>query len=79
MIRSERLKDENTVRHEINTYNELLPRPGELTATMLLRSSQLFASEHMRQIIEIAIASPNVIEPMPKDGTSISVIRVALR
>jgi hypothetical protein len=36
MVRSERISDENAIRHEIDTYNELLPRPGELTATMLL-------------------------------------------
>ena len=36
MVRSERLKDEDAIRHEIDTYNELLPRPGELTATMLI-------------------------------------------
>jgi Protein of unknown function (DUF3501) len=36
MVRSERLSDEDAIRHEIDTYNELLPRPGELTATMLL-------------------------------------------
>lgn len=36
MVRSERISDEDAIRHEIDTYNELLPRPGELTATMLL-------------------------------------------
>ena len=36
MIRSERISDEAAIRHEIDTYNELLPRPGELTATMLV-------------------------------------------
>lgn len=36
MIRSERIAAEDAIRHEIDTYNELLPRPGELTATMLI-------------------------------------------
>jgi hypothetical protein len=36
MVRSERISAEDAIRHEIDTYNELLPRPGELTATMLL-------------------------------------------
>ncbi|HEX3409323.1 MAG TPA: DUF3501 family protein [Candidatus Binataceae bacterium] len=36
MVRSERISNEDAIRHEIDTYNELLPRPGELTATMLL-------------------------------------------
>ena len=36
MIRAERIEAEDALRHEIDTYNELLPRPGELTATMLI-------------------------------------------
>ena len=37
MIRTERLTDEAAIRHEIDTYNELLPRPNELSATMLIQ------------------------------------------
>jgi hypothetical protein len=37
MLRTERITAEDAIRHEIDTYNELLPRPGELTATMLYR------------------------------------------
>jgi hypothetical protein len=36
MVRSERLTAEAAIRHEIDTYNELLPRPGELSATILI-------------------------------------------
>jgi len=36
MLRTERIADEAAIRHEIDTYNELLPRPGELTATMMI-------------------------------------------
>ena len=36
MLLTERISAEAAVRHEINTYNELLPRPGELSATMLI-------------------------------------------
>ncbi|HJU27753.1 MAG TPA: DUF3501 family protein [Candidatus Binataceae bacterium] len=36
MIRTERIVDEDAIRHEIDTYNELLPRPNELSATMLI-------------------------------------------
>src|SRR5260370_41342996 len=36
MCRIERITAEDAIRHEIDTYNELLPRPGELTATMLI-------------------------------------------
>ena len=37
MLRAERISDESAIRHEIDTYNELLPRPGELSATMLIQ------------------------------------------
>jgi hypothetical protein len=46
MVRSERISDEDAIRHEIDTYNELLPRPGELTATMLLE----YADEAQRDV-----------------------------
>jgi uncharacterized protein DUF3501 len=36
MLRTEQISDEAAIRHEIDTYNELLPRPGELSATMLI-------------------------------------------
>jgi hypothetical protein len=36
MVRSERMTAEDAIRHEIDTYNELLPGPGQLTATMLI-------------------------------------------
>jgi hypothetical protein len=36
MLRTERIGGEAAIRHEIDTYNELLPRPGELSATMLI-------------------------------------------
>ena len=36
ILRTELITAEDAIRHEIDTYNELLPRPGELTATMLI-------------------------------------------
>jgi len=39
MLRTERISAEPAIRHEIDTYNELLPRPGELSATMLIEYS----------------------------------------
>jgi Protein of unknown function (DUF3501) len=36
MIPTEKLVSADAIAHEIETYNELLPRPGELAATMLL-------------------------------------------
>jgi hypothetical protein len=36
MIRTERLEADEAIAHEIETYNELLPGPKELSATMLI-------------------------------------------
>ena len=36
MIRAERLVDEAKIAEEIEVYNTLLPRPGELAATMFI-------------------------------------------
>ena len=36
MIRSEKMTDRDAIQHEIDTYNELIPAPGELVATLLI-------------------------------------------
>jgi len=36
MLRAERITDLDKVRNEIETYNSLIPEPGELSATLLL-------------------------------------------
>jgi len=40
MLRAERMTDDEAIQHEIDTYNELLPRPGELVATLLIEYAQ---------------------------------------
>ncbi len=36
MLRAERIFEDAAVNHEIATYNELIPKPGELSATLLI-------------------------------------------
>ena len=36
MARAERMATDEQIEHEIDTYNELIPDPGELSATLLL-------------------------------------------
>ena len=36
MIRVESLTNEEAIKHEINTYNQLMPQKKELTATLLI-------------------------------------------
>lgn len=46
MIRAERIVDLDRVRDEIEVYNELIPAPGELSATLLI---ELDDSNRMRE------------------------------
>jgi ribosomal protein S28E/S33 len=41
IIRAERIIDEATVAQEVDVYNELLPGPGELAATMMIESAEI--------------------------------------
>jgi hypothetical protein len=40
MLRTEKITGEAAIRHEIDTYNELLARPAELTATLLIQYTE---------------------------------------
>ncbi len=40
MVRAEQMIDDEAIRNEIDTYNELLPKPGELAATLLIEYGQ---------------------------------------
>jgi hypothetical protein len=40
MIRTERMTEREAIQHEIDTYNELLPATGELTATLLIEYAE---------------------------------------
>lgn len=40
MLRAERITDLDAVRDEVEVYNSLLPRPGELSATMLIEITE---------------------------------------
>src|ERR1700682_1501568 len=40
MIRTEKMSSRESIQHEIDTYNEIIPGPGELVATMLIEYSE---------------------------------------
>lgn len=46
MMRAEGIRDEQAIQHEIATYNELVPAPHELAATLLIE----FADELVRRV-----------------------------
>lgn len=47
MLRTERITAEKAVQHEIETYNELVPGPRELSATVFIEYPEREAREHM--------------------------------
>jgi hypothetical protein len=40
MIRAEKMTEREAIEHEIDTYNELLPAPGEIAATLLIEYTE---------------------------------------
>jgi hypothetical protein len=51
MLRAERITDLDAVRDELTVYNGLLPRPGELSATMLIEITR--AEEAVTRLNEL--------------------------
>jgi hypothetical protein len=39
MLRTERISDEQAIQHELDTYNELVPEPGNLSGTLFIEYS----------------------------------------
>jgi len=46
MMRAEKIKEESAIRHEVETYNQLVPSENELKATLLLE----FVDENVRRV-----------------------------
>jgi Protein of unknown function (DUF3501) len=40
MIRSEGMTDDGAIQHELDTYNELIPAPGAISATLLIEFAE---------------------------------------
>lgn len=86
MLRTERIAKEEDVRHEIETYSDLLPSPDELSATMMfefpsaegrnLRLSELLGfEEHLRLEIDGAGASRAYFDRRQLDADRISAVQ----
>ena len=52
MLRTERITQETAIAHEIATYNELVPGPGELSATIFIEYPE--AAERERMMVRLA-------------------------
>jgi hypothetical protein len=52
MLRTERIVVESAIRHELDTYNELIPRSGEFVATMLIEYADAAARDSaLRELV----------------------------
>jgi hypothetical protein len=49
MVRAERLVDDAKIADEVDVYNELLPKPGELAATMMIEIAE---SAEVRPVLD---------------------------
>jgi Protein of unknown function (DUF3501) len=52
MLRTERISDEAAIAHELETYNELVPAPGNLSATLFIEYDD--AEERTRMLERLA-------------------------
>jgi hypothetical protein len=52
MLRTERITAEPGIRHELDTYNDLVPGPGELSATMFVEIADRDLRD--RRLVELA-------------------------
>ena len=68
MIRAERIVRESDIRHEIDTYNELLGKGGELGCTMLIEiDDPALRDQKLKQWWDL----PNHVYMLLEDGTRI--------
>jgi hypothetical protein len=67
MLRTERISDEAAIAHELETYNELVPAPGYLSATLFIeyddaaqRTSMLAKLATLRTAVQFVIGDSRV-------------------
>lgn len=67
MIRTERISEERAVRHEIETYNELVPEAGQLSFTLFIeiadreeRERTLVACAGMEKTVSLSVAGERI-------------------
>jgi hypothetical protein len=77
MLRAERITDLDAVREELAVYNGILPRPGELSATMLIEVTQevdiprrLLALLGIDEAVRIEVGREHVVRAEFEPGRS---------
>ncbi|MBX3227206.1 MAG: DUF3501 family protein [Labilithrix sp.] len=79
MLRTERITREASIQHEIDTYNELIPKEHELSATILIeiedkatRDAFLSAAVGLEKTFSLVVdghACPGKVDPSREDAT----------
>lgn len=71
MMRVERIVHEEPILHEINTYNELIPPDGSLSATMFIEVTEY---EKIREVMDMFIGLPHHCVYMDVDGMRVEAV-----
>ena len=79
MLRAERITDIDKIRFEVDTYNELIPRDGELSSTLLIEiTEQKQIRPELVKLIGLDKAvSLQIGQRLPVPGTAFPQARIA--
>jgi hypothetical protein len=66
MVRAERMLSDEQIRREVDTYNELIPEAGELSATLLI---ELTNDEQLREWLPRLVGIQRAISIVLPDGS----------
>ncbi len=72
MVRAERLLSDQAVQQELDTYNPLVPEPGELSTTLFL---ELTSSDQLRTWLPRLVGVERAVQLVIGDGGSARVVR----
>ena len=68
MARAERMAHDEQMQHEIDTYNELIPAPGELSGTLLL---ELTSEDALREWLPRLVGIEKHVKVVLADGSEV--------
>jgi hypothetical protein len=69
MVRAERMLTDEQIRREVDTYNELIPEAGELSATLLV---ELTDEEQLREWLPRLVGIQRAISIVLPDGSRVT-------
>jgi hypothetical protein len=69
MVRAERMLSDDQIRREVDTYNELIPDAGELSATLLI---ELTSEQQLREWLPRLVGIQRAISIVLPDGSRVT-------